>query len=284
MFKSLAPGVIGVRVDLRRAAELAGKYGFQGVHVSVEEIARLGVEASQEILARAGVRPSAGGLPVDCTLPETEFAQALDKLPALCRVAQAIGITRTSTWIPSWHDTMDFPENYAFLKERIRRIALILRDYGIRFGLEFLGPKTLYAGKRFTFIHTMDGMLELCHDVGTGNVGLLLDSYHWYTAHGTLADLDRLTDAEVVDVHVNDAPAGIPIDEQMDQVRALPGETGVIGVPAFLRALSKIGYSGPVMVEPFSKRVTALPPEEAVRVTAEALDAVWREAGLQGSH
>jgi hypothetical protein len=34
------------------------------------------------------------------------------------------------------------------------------------------------------------------------------------------------------------------------------------------------------MVEPFSARVNALPSEEAVRVTAEALDAVWREAGL----
>ena len=34
------------------------------------------------------------------------------------------------------------------------------------------------------------------------------------------------------------------------------------------------------MVEPFSKRVNALPPEEAVRETAQALQAVWKKAGL----
>ena len=34
------------------------------------------------------------------------------------------------------------------------------------------------------------------------------------------------------------------------------------------------------MVEPFSQRVRELPPENAVRVTGEALNKVWREAGL----
>ena len=95
-----------------------------------------------------------------------------------------------------------------------------------------------------------------------------------------MADLARLTDAEIVDVHVNDAPAGVPLDKQLDGVRGLPGETGVVGVPAFLAAVARIGYTGPVMVEPFSQRVRELPPEDAVRVTGEALNKVWREAGL----
>ena len=56
MFKSLAPGAIGVRADLPRAAELAGKYGFAGVHVGIDEIVRLGVAPTEEILARHGVR------------------------------------------------------------------------------------------------------------------------------------------------------------------------------------------------------------------------------------
>ncbi len=283
MFRSLAPGAIGVRADLPRAAELAGKYGFAGVHVGIDEIVKLGVAPTQEILARRGVCAAAVGLPVDCTPPEARFADALARLPGLCQVAQEMGITRTSTWIPSWHDSLDFSENYALLRDRIRRVAAILRDYGIRFGLEFLGPKTLRDGKKHAFIHTMDGMLELCRDVGTGNVGLLLDAFHWYTAHGTLADIARLTDADVVDVHVNDAQPGLGPDEQIDQIRALPGETGVIDLTGFLQGLAQIGYTGPVMVEPFSKRVNALPAEEAVRVTAEALDKVWKAAGLIGA-
>ena len=63
--------------------------------------------------------------------------------------------------------------------------------------------------------------------------------------------LKALTPAQVVYVHVNDAPAGVPIDEQMDGVRALPGETGVIDIAGFLKALQGIGYDGPVTPEPF---------------------------------
>ncbi|MDI7275850.1 MAG: sugar phosphate isomerase/epimerase family protein [Anaerolineae bacterium] len=280
MFKSLATGAIGVRADLARAAELASRYGFQAVHVSIDEIAQLGVERAQTILTRAGVRAAAFSLPLDYRAPQPQFAERLERLPALCQAAQAMGLTRTSTWVPSWHDAMGFSENYAFHRQRLGQIAAVLKDHGIRLGLEFLGPKTLRDGHEFAFIHTMEGMLELCRDLGTGNVGLLLDAYHWYTSGGALADLQALTDADVVDVHVNDAAAGVARDEQLDQVRALPGETGVIDLVGFLQSLQSIGYSGPVMVEPFSQRVNALPPEEAVRVTAEALDAVWKRAGL----
>ena len=41
-----------------------------------------------------------------------------------------------------------------------------------------------------------------------------------------------------------------------------------------LPAVARIGYTGPVMVEPFSQRVRELPPEDAVRVTGEALNKV----------
>lgn len=279
MFKSLSPGAIGVKADLATSAELAARFGFDAVHVNLREVAALGAGQTAEILARAGVRPAGFGLPIQYRQADGEFDAALSELAGLLPAAQALGLTRTTTWVPSWHDTLDFAANYAFLRGRFVRIAARLADHGIRFGLEFLGPKTLRDGHPYEFIHTMDGMLAFCAEIG-GNVGLLLDAYHWYTAGGTLADLGRLTDAAIVDVHVNDAPAGVPLDKQLDGVRGLPGETGVIGIPAFLRAIAAIGYTGPVMVEPFSQRVRELPPEDAVRVTGEALNKVWREAGL----
>jgi sugar phosphate isomerase/epimerase len=280
MFKSLSAGAIGVKADLATSADLAARHGFDAVHLNLREVAALGAGQTAEILARAGVRAAGFGLPIQYRQADAEFDAALSELAGLLPAAQALGVTRTTTWVPSWHDTLDFAANHAFLRGRFGRIAALLRDHGIRFGLEFLGPKTLRDGHPYEFIHTMDGMLAFCDEIGTGNVGLLLDAYHWYTAGGTLADLARLTDAAIVDVHVNDAPAGVPLDKQLDGVRGLPGETGVIGVPAFLRAVAAIGYTGPVMVEPFSQRVRELPPEDAVRVTGEALDKVWREAGL----
>ena len=73
-------------------------------------------------------------------------------------------------------------QNFAFHRDRLRPAAQILADKGISLGLEFLGPKTLRDGKPFEFIHTIEGMLELCDAIGTGNVGLLLDAWHWYTS------------------------------------------------------------------------------------------------------
>ncbi len=280
MFKSLNASAIGVKADLATAAQLAGKYGFDAVHVSVEEIAALGVSQAKDALAQAGVRAAAFGLPVDCYGSDGRFAEGLARLPALCRVAHDVGMTRTSTWLPSWHDELDWDANYARVKQRMSRTAEILAGYGMRLGIEFLGPPSLYQGHKYTFIHTMADMLQMCAEIPSGNAGLLLDAWHWYTSGGTWADLEALSDAQIVDVHVNDAPAGLAIEQQIDTVRTLPGETSVIGIPRFLKTLAGIRYTGPVMVEPFSARVNAMPPEEAVAATGEALQAVWREAGL----
>ena len=114
--------------------------------------------------------------------------------------------------------------------------------------------------------------MELANAIGTGNVGVLLDAWHLYTSGGTVEDLDRISAQDVVVVHANDAPPGIPRDEQIDNVRALPMETGVIDLSAFMQKLDQMGYDGPVTPEPFSKRLNDLAstdPLRAVRTAAE---------------
>src|SRR5690606_15698309 len=116
-------------------------------------------------------------------------------------------------------------------------------------------------------------------DLGTGNVGVLLDAWHLYTSHGTIDDLDTITARDVIAVHVNHAPAGIPIDEQQDLSRTLPLETGVIDLVGFMGKLQKMGYDGPVMPEPFSKRIddiAATDPLAAARETARSMADLWR--------
>jgi sugar phosphate isomerase/epimerase len=185
--------------------------------------------------------------------------------------------------MPSGSDQRSFQENFDWHVTRLRPIAEVLRDEGCRFGIEFLGPKTYRAAFRHEFIHTLDGVMELIAAIGTGNVGVLLDSWHLYTSGGSLADLQDLTNQGVVVVHVNDAPAGIARDEQIDTVRTLPMETGVIDLVGFMRAVQEMGYDGPVMPEPFSQRINdlaATDPLAAAREAAHSMDALWRAAGL----
>ena len=57
--------------------------------------------------------------------------------------------------------------------------------------------------------------------------------------------------------------AGFDDRAQQDGRRELPSATGVIDVKAFLNALVKIGYDGPVRAEPFNKKLNAMPPDDA---------------------
>lgn len=281
MYKNLSPGAIGIGANLAESVCLAREHGFAGVDISIEEVAQIAeaqsVEAVRALLGE--VRPGGWGLPLDWRAEESKFREGLAQLPRYARLGQAIGADRVTMWLLPYSDELPFAENFRFHVARFTPIAQVLADHGCRLGLEFIGPQTLRNGKRYGFIHTLDGMLALCAAIGD-NVGLLLDAWHWYTSHGTLAELDHLTNAQVVYVHVNDAPAGIAVDEQVDNVRCLPGETGVIDLPGFLRKLAAIGYDGPVTPEPFSAKLREMTPEQAARTTAAALDQMWQAAGL----
>ena len=280
MFRSLSPGAIGASVEnLADGLDLAARHGFAGYHFSIGEVAAMGAEEALALAERKGVRLSAWGFPVDFRGEEAAYQAGLAQLPELAKVAVALGVRRTATWIMPTSDELTYQENFAFHVERLRPAAAVLADEGVRLGLEYVAPKTLWASKQYEFVHTMEQMEELCRAVGE-NVGFLLDSWHWYTAHETAEDVRRLRPEQVVDVHVNDAPAGVEIDDQLDNVRDLPGATGVIDIATFLSALQHIGYDGPVMVEPFSERVRDMEREEAVAATAAALGRVWEQAGL----
>lgn len=287
MFKGLSPGAIGVRADtLDQALAAAKTGGFDGVEFHPSEMADLmdaqGAEAVRARFSEAGIRPAGWGLPIDWRGAEENWRSGLKTLPRLAYAASAIGGTRVSTWIMPCSDTREYAENFQFHVTRFAPIAQILGDHGISLGLEFIGPKTLRDTQQYPFIHTMDSMLALGRESGP-NVGLLLDAYHWYTSHGTQDDLLALTPAQVVYVHVNDAPAGVAVDDQLDGVRALPGATGVIDIAGFLQALERIGYDGPVTPEPFVN-LSSLPSDEArLQTVGAAMDDIWRKAGLERS-
>ncbi len=285
MYKALSPPAIGVRTgNLQQAIAAAQRGGFDGVEFNVREVADLvdaqGVDYVKALFADAGLQAAGWSLPVDWRGPEEQWRVGLDELPRLAHAAAAIGSPRTMTWIMPSSNDRPLEENRQFHIERFTPIARILADNGCRLGLEFIGTKTLRDSQKYPFIYRMEDMLAMGAEIGP-NVGLLLDCWHWYTSGGTLADLHVLRPEQVVYVHVNDAPAGIPIDQQIDTVRALPGETGIIDIAGFLQALDAIGYDGPVAPEPFKQELNDLPSDDArLQIVGAAMENIFREAGL----
>jgi len=267
MYSALSPGCIGVRVDgLAQRIAAAKDHGFAGVDIDVSEIANLvetnGPDSVRSQFEEAEIIACGWGLPVAWSGSEDDWKRDLATLPRFAKAAAEIGCFRVATWIMPASNDRAFDANLAFHIERFRPIAEILGEHGHRLGLEFIGPKTIRKNFTYSFVHDMPGMLDMTSRIGE-NVGLLLDCWHLYTSHGKASDVAKLQETDVVYVHVNDAPAGIPVDEQADNVRCMPGETGVIDIAGFLEALKGIGYSGPVIPEPFKKELGDLPNDAA---------------------
>ena len=285
MYATLNTGAIGVTTDGPREAIAAARLGgFKGVELRAPQVADLideiGLDAVRNLFAEAGVRPAVWGLGLDWRGDEATWQQGLEDLRRSASAMASIGCLRAIQVIFPGDDEREFDANWQFHVERLAPAAAILADHGCALGLEFIGPKTLRDTRRYPFVHTLGKALELGGAFGP-NVGLLLDCWHWYTAHDTLDTLHGLRSEQVVHVHINDAPLDIPIDEQIDNRRALPGETGVIDIVGFLRALQAIGYDGPVTAEPFKQELRDLPNDaERLALVRESIDLVFKQAGV----
>ncbi|MEM9261583.1 MAG: TIM barrel protein, partial [Bacteroidota bacterium] len=141
----------------------------------------------------------------------------------------------------------------------------------IKLGLEYLGTTALRHAGRFAFLSSGRELKELIALIGEPNVGVILDSYHWYTARETEQDLMLWSNEEIVAVDLNDANSQLTLDQQTDVARELPGATGVIDLDTFLNAIVKIGYDGPVRAEPFSRTLNMMDNELAMAATYAAV-------------
>ena len=270
----LVCGSIGVSANQTEAIDLAARHGFESVGVDAHFIAGLAEEKLAELkqsMKSKGLVFGAAGLPVEFRRDQLRFEESLRALPSVAAGLQRAGLDRISTWLTPCSDDLTYLENFRQHASRLREVAKILKEHQVRLGLEYVGPKTAWSSRRYPFIHTMAEMKELIGEINTGNVGLQLDSWHWWNAGETAADILSLKGAEVIAIDLNDAPAGIPKERQVDNHRELPCATGVIDVAAFLNALNQIGYDGPVRAEPFNQAVNHLSKDDACAAAAASL-------------
>jgi sugar phosphate isomerase/epimerase len=278
MFRNLGPGHIGVAVNQELALQYAVRFGFRGVNAQTADLEKMSSGQRSELVGKMkeqGIRWGVSDLGMQFRAAEEEFLQGLELLRRRTKVLAEVGVSRVGTWISPGHERFTYLQNFELHRKRLREAAIVLGDSGLSLGLEFVGPKTSRDRSRFHFIHTLTELMELIDAIGTGNVGLVLDSYHWFTSHEPMDQVAKLTGRQIVDVHVNDARPGISIDELADLKRALPCSTGVIDMRTFVNSLAKTGYDGPVTCEPFDQQLNEMEDEAALKETAQALNRVF---------
>ncbi len=278
----LTGGAIGVRAGQIDGVKLASKYGFESVAPDSGYLASLddvGRSDLATLMKEEGIVWGAAGLPVEFRKDEDTFRGGLKQLPELAKAMERAGVTRVGTWLRPYHPELTYVANFRQHARRLRECVKVLGDHGQRFGMEYVGPKTLWASQRHSFIHTMAETKDLIAEIGQDHVGFILDSWHWYTAHETADDLRTLSNKDVIACDLNDAPAGLEIDQQIDNQRELPSATGVIDMKTFLGVLVEIGYDGPIRSEPFNAKLNAMENDEACAVTAAAMKKAFALVG-----
>ena len=270
----LSVGRLGFHASFPQSLELAVKHGFEGLDPDPNYFASLGDEGIKRLLddlQAKNLKLGAAGLPVEFRQDEATFNDGLKKLPATADILQRAGVWRVSTWILPCSNDLTYPQNFRQHACRLRQCAQILADRGQKLGLEYVAPRTLWRSQRHPFLHTLSETKELIVAIGTDNLGIQLDSWHWFNAEETGKDLLTLRGSDVVTVDLNDAPRGLSLDQYQDDHRELPAATGVIPVKEFLDSLVQIGYGGPIQAEPFNAALRAMPLDQACSSASAAM-------------
>jgi sugar phosphate isomerase/epimerase len=253
---------------------LAGEAGFAGVEVRMPAAqaveGKVGIGGLKALFAEAKVGPANFGASVGLHRPSADFAEGLQKLAAECALGRELGIATVQVVLPFRRGAGE--QDPGELARKIGLIADVARDHDLGVVLEFLGLHPP-ADQRGDFPTTLGKTLDLIERVGRPNVGVLIDSYHWYLGGSDPADLARIPRGMPLFVHINDAPPG-PVDQLTDPMRVLPG-TGVLDLPAWLAEIRRAtGYDGFASLELFNEGLRRLPPREAARRSAEAVNRV----------
>ncbi len=275
----LSCGALGIKASQREAVDLAAKHGFDAIDADGKYLGGLSDGELKDLLGYMQSKKvgwALAGLPVDFRKDDQAFNDGMAAFPAYVRGVQRAGVKNITTWVMPMSNERPYLANLKFHAARLGAIARVANDGGLRFGLEYIGPKTLWAAQRYPFAHTMAEMRDLIAEINQPNVGIVLDSWHWYHAGDGPADITARRAADFVSVDLNDAPAGVPKDQMVDGKRELPMATGIIDVKPFLAALREIGFAGPVRCEPFNDAVRKMAPDEAAAAAAAAL----KKAGL----
>jgi 2-keto-myo-inositol isomerase len=269
-------GATTLRADLATDIAVAGKAGFDFVEIWAAKLIgyleRGGFPALRRDLKRAGVRAATLNSVERVTFNDPSgHIRMLEDFQRFCRVAEAIEC-ETVIVVPSPR-----PKGVSLAAiEResvrvLRELSAIAKPYGVRLAYEFLG----FAD---CTVNTLAQCAAIVERVARPNVGLVLDTFHFFAGGSRLASIRQVDPAKIFMVHVNDVERA-PRRKMHDALRLFPGK-GIIPLARLLGALKAIGYSDKVSVEIFRPQYWNLPPLQVAREARATALAILRQAGL----
>jgi sugar phosphate isomerase/epimerase len=177
-------------------------------------------------------------------------------------------------------DDSPYHENFERHRARFAEIGNLLAKHEITLGVGFSAVAAERRNRAFEFVHDSEALAVLLASTTARNVGAIVDTWQLHACGGSFEQLEKLGAERIVAVYVSDAPADVARTELTTEQRLLPGASGVVDSSALLSRLAEIGYDGPVTPSASREQFEGLNRDGIVRRAAEALDTVWKAAGL----
>ncbi len=124
----------------------------------------------------------------------------------------------------------------------LNELGDIAEKYNVSLAFEFLGQTDCS-------VQTLDFCSEIVEKVNRGNIGNVLDTFHFYAGNSTYEAIENLKPEKLFIFHINDAE-NLPKAELTDAHRLYPGE-GILPIKEIKARFDKIGYDRMVSIEIF---------------------------------
>jgi 2-keto-myo-inositol isomerase len=151
----------------------------------------------------------------------------------------------------------------------LRELASIAERHNVALAFEFLGQQDCS-------VQTLELADEIIEKVNRRNIGLVIDSFHFYAGGSTIKMIDALDPKRLFIFHINDAE-DLPSGQLTDAHRLLPG-LGILPLKEIIEALRGIGYDGVASVEIFRPEYWERDPFELARDARAATEKVLMES------
>jgi len=147
----------------------------------------------------------------------------------------------------------------------LSQLSVKARSRGVGLAFEFLGQPDCS-------VQTLALADEIVREVALDNVGLVIDSFHFYAGGSTVESIEALDPARLFIFHINDAEDR-PQEELQDRHRLLPG-LGILPLKEIVTALRRIHYDRVTSVEIFRPEYWERNPLELAREARAAIENV----------
>jgi 2-keto-myo-inositol isomerase len=192
----------------------------------------------------------------------SEYAQIQARLHQLGKIAQAIGCpTVVVVPSPSPDRNLSWTETVAEYVKVLRDLSDIASLYNIKLSFEFLGFG-------WCSVRTPRAAFEIVQKVERDNIGLTVDTAHFFGGGGLMSELDQLDPERIFAFHLDDLE-DTPKEAISDSTRLLPG-LGVVPLDEICARLKRINYDGPCSIELFRPEYWNWNPQDLAIQAREA--------------